>query len=73
MPVPACESWCAREGASSEAEPARGGVRPRARRNLLEGVLALEQGGTHSRGRLIGPLWWAARATTAWVMSHVRV
>jgi hypothetical protein len=50
MPVPACESRCAREGASSEAEPARGrrgpsseaeptrgGVSPRARRNPLEG------------------------------------
>jgi hypothetical protein len=51
MLVPACESRCAREGASSEAEPARGrrgplsdaepargGVSPRARRTLLEGA-----------------------------------
>jgi hypothetical protein len=32
MPVPACGSECAREGASSEAE-----MNPRARRNSLEG------------------------------------
>jgi hypothetical protein len=35
---------------SSEAEPARGGMSPRARRNLLERVLALERGGTYPRG-----------------------
>jgi hypothetical protein len=47
MPVPACGSGRAREGASSEAEmnprarrsPLEGGVSPRARRNLLEGAL----------------------------------
>jgi hypothetical protein len=52
MLVTACGSRCAREGASSEAEPARGrwgpsseaepargGVSPRARRTLLEGAL----------------------------------
>jgi hypothetical protein len=45
MPVPACGSRCAREGASSEAEvnprarrnPLERGVSPRARRNPLEG------------------------------------
>jgi hypothetical protein len=45
MPVPACGSRCACEGASSEAEvsprarryPLEGGVSPRARRNPLEG------------------------------------
>jgi hypothetical protein len=53
MPVPACGSRYAREGAPSEAEPARGrrgpsseaehtrgGLSPRARRNPLEGALA---------------------------------
>jgi hypothetical protein len=52
MPVPACGGGRAREGASSEAEPARGrrepssgaepargGRGPRARRSLLEGAL----------------------------------
>jgi hypothetical protein len=92
MHVPACGSWCAREGASSEAEPARGrrgpssegepsseaepargGVGPRARRNPLEGALALERGGTCSRGRLIGPLRWAAGATATWAVPCVRV
>jgi hypothetical protein len=46
MPVPACESRRACEGASSEAEvsprarrnPLEGGVSPRARRDLLEGA-----------------------------------
>jgi hypothetical protein len=33
MPIPACWSRCAREGALSEAETS-----PRARRNLLEGA-----------------------------------
>jgi hypothetical protein len=37
MTVPACGNGRACEGASSKAEPARGGVNPRARRNLLEG------------------------------------
>jgi hypothetical protein len=37
MPVPASGSRCACEGTSSEAEPARGGASPRARRNPLEG------------------------------------
>jgi hypothetical protein len=47
MPVPACGSGRACEGASSEAEanprarrsPLEGGVNPRARRSLLEGAL----------------------------------
>jgi hypothetical protein len=84
MPVPACGSRCACEGASSEAEtrsreegtlerggtrsrgrepsseaePARGGVRPRARQNLLEGAFD----------------WatrWATGATAAWAMPCV--
>jgi hypothetical protein len=38
MLVPVCGSRRAREGASSEAEPAREIVSPRARRTLLEGV-----------------------------------
>jgi hypothetical protein len=51
MPVHACGSRCAREGPSSEADPARGrrgpsseadlargGVSPRARRNSLKGA-----------------------------------
>jgi hypothetical protein len=37
MSVPACGNGRAREGVSSEAEPARGTVKPRARRNPLEG------------------------------------
>jgi hypothetical protein len=45
MPVPACGSGCAREGASSEAEmdhrarrsPLEGDVNPRARQRPLEG------------------------------------
>jgi hypothetical protein len=48
MPVPACESRRAREGASSEAEmsprarrnPLEGGVSPRARQNPLEGSVS---------------------------------
>jgi hypothetical protein len=44
MTVPTCESRCACEGASSEAEPARGGASPRARRRW-----ALERGGARSR------------------------
>jgi hypothetical protein len=38
----------------------RGGTRSRE-------AFALERGGTRSRGPLIGPLQWAAGATTAWV------
>jgi hypothetical protein len=37
MHVHTCGSRCAREGASSEVEPARGGVSPRARRSMLKG------------------------------------
>jgi hypothetical protein len=56
MPVPACENWRAREGASSGAEPARGDVNSRTRRNPLEG-------GAHPRARRIlleGTIEWAA-------------
>jgi hypothetical protein len=35
-------------------DPLEGGVSPRARRNLLEGALALERGGTCSRGLWLG-------------------
>jgi hypothetical protein len=69
MLVPACGSRCAREGASSEAEPARGGMIPRARRNPLEGGVdprarrtSLE-GGVSPRARrtlLEGAPCWAA-------------
>jgi hypothetical protein len=48
MPVPACGSRCAREGASSEAEmsprarrsPLEGAANPRARRNPPEGAVS---------------------------------
>jgi hypothetical protein len=87
MPVPACGSKCACEGASSEAETRsreegtleRGGTRSREVLALERGrtrskeVLALERGGTCSRGPLIGPLWWSAGATTAWAVLCVRV
>jgi hypothetical protein len=57
MIVPTCGSWCAREGASSEAEPARGGVSPRARWNLLEGAFdwatLVGRGGHRSAGRAV--------------------
>jgi hypothetical protein len=69
MPVPSCGNGRVREGASSEAEPARrgcepsseaepleGAVNPRARRNLLEG-------GVYPRARrslLEGTFEWAA-------------
>jgi hypothetical protein len=57
MPVPACESRCAHEGPSSEAEPARGGVSPRVRRNPLEGAFywatLVGRGGHHSVGRVV--------------------
>jgi hypothetical protein len=52
MPVPACGSRCAREGASSEAE-----MSPRARRNPLEGGFAWATlvgcGGHRSVGRAL--------------------
>jgi hypothetical protein len=65
MPVPACRSRRAREGASSEAEmsprarrnPLEGGVGPRARRNLPEGGVGprarqnLPEGGVSPRAR----------------------
>jgi hypothetical protein len=65
MPVPACRSRCAREGASSEAEvnprarrsPLEGGVSPRARRNPLEGdfdwATPVGRGGHRSVGRAL--------------------
>jgi hypothetical protein len=52
--------------------PLEGGMSPRARRNPLEGAQALERGGSCSRGRLIGPLWWAAGATAVWAAPCVR-
>jgi hypothetical protein len=65
MPVPACGSRRAREGASSDAEvsprarqnPLEGGVSPRARRNPLEGGVSprarrnLLEGGVSPRAR----------------------
>jgi hypothetical protein len=65
MPLPACGSRCAREGASSEAEvnprarrnPLEGGVSPRARRNPLEGAFdwatPVSRGGQRSVGRVL--------------------
>jgi hypothetical protein len=63
MPVPACGSRRAREGASSEAEmsprarrnPLEGGVSPRARRNPLEGGVSPRA----RRNLLEGPFDWA--------------
>jgi hypothetical protein len=68
-------------GPSSEAEPARGGVSPRARRTSPEGGVSPRarrtspEGGvsprarrTCSRGRLVGPLWWATGAIAAWAV-----
>jgi hypothetical protein len=73
MLVPVCGSRCAREGASgeaepargrrgpsSEAEPARGGVSPRARLTLLEG--ALDWATLVGRG---GTTTWAALCVRA--------
>jgi hypothetical protein len=63
MPVPACGSRYAREGASSEAE-----VNPRARRSLLEGAVSPRarwnplEGGVSPRARrnpLEGAFDWA--------------
>jgi hypothetical protein len=52
MPVPACRSSCACEGASSEAE-----VSPRARRNPLEGAFdgatPVGRGGHRGVGRAL--------------------
>jgi hypothetical protein len=57
MLVPACGTRCAREGASSEAEPARGGVSPRARRTLFEGAFdwatLVGRGGHRSVGHIV--------------------
>jgi hypothetical protein len=53
---------CAREP-SSEADIARGGVSPRARRTSPEGASVLERGGPCSRGRFAVSPWWAAGAT----------
>jgi hypothetical protein len=63
MPVPACGSGRAREGASSEAEinprarrsPLEGDVNPRARRNPLEGGVSPRA----RRSLLEGALDWA--------------
>jgi hypothetical protein len=63
MPIPACGSRCACEGASSEAEvrprvrrnPLEGGVSPRARRNSLEGGI----GPRARRNLLEGAFDWA--------------
>jgi hypothetical protein len=65
MPVPACGSRRAREGASSEAEvsprarrnPLEGGVSPRARRNLLNGGVSPRA----RRNLLEGAFDWATR------------
>jgi hypothetical protein len=54
MLVPACGSKCDCEGASSEAEPARGGREPSSEAEPARG------------GCLTGPLWWAVGATVAW-------
>jgi hypothetical protein len=60
MLVPVCGSRCAREGASSEAEPARGRWGPSGEAEPARGSVSLERGEPCSRGRLVGPLWWAA-------------
>jgi hypothetical protein len=67
MLVPACGSRCTREGASNEAEPARGRRGPSSEAEPARGGVALERGGTRSRGRgprarrkpLEGALDWA--------------
>jgi hypothetical protein len=87
MPVHTCGSKCAREGTSSEAEPARGRRGPSSeaeassRRREPSSEADLVRGGREpsseadlSRGgRLAGPLWWAAGATAAWTVlcAHV--
>jgi hypothetical protein len=57
MPVHVCGSRCAREGPSSEADLARGGVSPRARRTSLEGVFgwaaSVGRGGRHDVDRVV--------------------
>jgi hypothetical protein len=65
MLVPACESRCAREGASSEADLARGGREPSSEADLARGGALL--------GRSGGPLWWAAGVITAWAVLCVYV
>jgi hypothetical protein len=68
MPVPACGSKCACEGASSEVEvsprarrnPLEGGVSPRARRNPLEGgVSPRAEPARGRRSPLEGAFDWA--------------
>jgi hypothetical protein len=95
MPVHACRSKCAREGTSSEADPARGRRGPsseadptRGRRepsseadpargrcepssevDLIRGGFEPSSEADFARGgRFAGPLWWAAGATTAWIV-----
>jgi hypothetical protein len=61
--------------------PVEGGADPRARRNLLEGERALEQGGARSRearilergeacsrGSSRGPPWWAVEVPAVWAV-----
>jgi hypothetical protein len=72
MPVPACGSGCAREGASSEAEPARGRREPSIEAEPARGRREpFERGGARSREPLTGPLWWAVGATAVWVVPCV--
>jgi hypothetical protein len=68
MLVPACGSRCAREGASSEAELARGGLGPSSEAELARGRLGPSseaepaRGGVSPRARrnlLEGALDWA--------------
>jgi hypothetical protein len=82
MPVHVCGSRYAREGTSSEADPARGKRRPSseadpARRrcepssevDLIRGGFEPSSEADLARGgRFAGPLRWAAGATTAWIV-----
>jgi hypothetical protein len=54
----------------------RGGTRSRGREisseaDLTRGGVSPQRGEPCSRGRLIGPLWWAAGATAAWAVPCV--
>jgi hypothetical protein len=84
MLMHACGSRCAREGTSSEAEPARGrrepsseadlvrgGREPSSEADLFEGGVRPRARRTCSRGCLAGPLWWATGVTAAWAALHV--
>jgi hypothetical protein len=59
-------------GPSSEADLARGGVSPRAKRNSPEGASALERGEPRPRGRSAQLLWRAAGATRVTTVLCVR-